>query len=208
MSAIGGISLGGTGLGFSLDGQSNGYSGSSKIKRLEQQIDVTESKLEKAKIQDRQEEISRLERELNTKQTELDALKTNNSSDKTGVSGKRNFDSFECETCKNRRYQDGSNDPGVSYKAPTKISPQAAESAVRSHEAEHVTRNRAKAEREGSEIVSQHVAIHHAVCPECGKVYVSGGTTTTVTRSGGKTDTKYDVGIDKGTNGSALDKTA
>jgi hypothetical protein len=84
----------------------------------------------------------------------------------------------ECQTCANRKYQDGSNDGGVSFQSPTKISPGAAAAAVRSHEQEHVTRNAAKAEREGKEAHS-HVAIHSAVCPECGKTYVSGGTTTT-----------------------------
>jgi len=88
----------------------------------------------------------------------------------------------ECQTCKNRKYQDGSDDPGVSFKTAGKIDPDAAPSVVRSHEQEHVTRERAKASREGREVVSQSVTLHTAVCPECGRVYVSGGTTRTVTR--------------------------
>jgi hypothetical protein len=84
----------------------------------------------------------------------------------------------ECQTCANRQYQDGSNDAGVSFKTPTKVSPGAAASAVRAHEQEHVTRNAAKAESEGKTAHST-VAIHTAICPECGKPYVSGGTTTT-----------------------------
>lgn len=95
---------------------------------------------------------------------------------------KRRFDSYECQTCKNRKYQDGSDDSGVSFQTPTKVDPKAAASAVRSHEQEHVSRNRSKAEREGREIVSQTVTIHTGICPECGKVYVSGGTTRTTTR--------------------------
>lgn len=87
-----------------------------------------------------------------------------------------------CETCKNRKYQDGSDDPGVSFKSASKISG-SAEAAVRGHEQEHVTRNRAKAEREDKEIVYQSVIIKHAICPECGTNYVSGGETTTVTRT-------------------------
>ena len=87
----------------------------------------------------------------------------------------------ECETCKRREYQDGSNDPGVSFKTPTHISPDQAGSAVRAHEQEHVTREQAKAAREGRKVISQSVSIHTAVCPECGRVYVSGGTTRTVT---------------------------
>lgn len=89
----------------------------------------------------------------------------------------------ECQTCKHRKYQDGSDDPGVSFKSPTKIDPDTAATTVRSHEHEHVVRERAAAKREGREVISQTVRIHTAVCPECGRVYVSGGTTRTVTRT-------------------------
>ena len=82
----------------------------------------------------------------------------------------------ECQTCKNRKYQDGS-DEMVSFKSAAHISPQASASRVRAHEQEHVSREQAKAKREGKEVVSQSVVIHTSVCPECGKVYVSGGTT-------------------------------
>ena len=87
----------------------------------------------------------------------------------------------KCETCEKRKYQDGSDDPGVSFKSPTTISADQAENAVRGHEMEHVVRERAKAEREGREVVSQSVTIHTGICPECGRVYVSGGETRTVT---------------------------
>lgn len=97
--------------------------------------------------------------------------------------GKDEFQAEECQTCKNRKYQDGSDDPGVSYKTATAIDPDSAAAAVRSHEQEHVTRNQAKAAREGKEVVSQSVTLHTAICPECGRVYVSGGTTRTVTRN-------------------------
>ena len=89
----------------------------------------------------------------------------------------------ECQTCKERKYQDGSDDPGVSYQTPTNIDPDVAASAVRGHEQEHVVREQAKAQREGREVVSQSVSLHTAICPECGKVYVSGGTTRTTTRA-------------------------
>ena len=46
---------------------------------------------------------------------------------------------------------------------------------------EHVYREQAKAQREDREVVSQSVTYHTAICPECGKAYVSGGTTRTVT---------------------------
>ncbi len=87
----------------------------------------------------------------------------------------------DCQTCERRKYQDGSNDPSVSFKSPTHISPEASATVVRGHEMEHVVNNRAKAQRENREIVSQSVVLHTAICPECGTVYTSGGTTTTVT---------------------------
>ena len=89
----------------------------------------------------------------------------------------------ECQTCKNRKYQDGSDDPGVSFKTATNIAPEQAASAVRGHEQEHVVREQAKAQREDRKVVSQSVTIHTAICPECGDTYVSGGTTRTTTRA-------------------------
>lgn len=86
----------------------------------------------------------------------------------------------ECQTCEERKYQDGSDDPGVSFKTAAHISPEMSNATVRGHEMEHVVRNRAKAEREDREIVSQSVTLSTAICPECGKVYTSGGTTRTV----------------------------
>ena len=84
----------------------------------------------------------------------------------------------ECETCKNRKYQDGS-DEMVSFKSATHISPQAAASAVRSHEQEHVSNAYKKAAMKNGRVVSASVSIHTAVCPECGRTYVAGGTTHT-----------------------------
>lgn len=87
----------------------------------------------------------------------------------------------ECQTCKERKYQDGSDDPGVSFKTAQHIAPEAAAAAVRGHEMEHVVREQASAAREGRRVVSQSVTYHTAICPECGKAYVSGGTTRTTT---------------------------
>jgi hypothetical protein len=112
----------------------------------------------------------------------------------TGTSKGKETEEGECQTCANRKYQDGSDDGGVSFQNPTKLSPAAAATAVRSHEQEHVTRNAAKAEREGKEAHSS-VAIHTAVCPDCGKTYVSGGTTTT-TYTQKKDDDKDSLAIE------------
>ena len=89
----------------------------------------------------------------------------------------------ECQTCKNRKYQDGSDDPGVSFKSPTNVAPEQAASAVRGHEMEHVVREQAKAQREDRKVVQQSVTLHTAICPECGDVYISGGTTRTTTKA-------------------------
>ncbi len=100
----------------------------------------------------------------------------------SGEKAKKSEGIRECQTCKNRRYQDGSNDPGVSFKSPTKMSPSQAASAVAGHEREHVSRNNSKAAQEGREVIDSSVRIFTDVCPECGKTYVSGGETKTTTK--------------------------
>lgn len=95
---------------------------------------------------------------------------------------KMNEFSNECHTCKNRKYQDGSNDPGVSFKSAAHISPENSASVVIGHEMEHVSHEQANAKLEGAKVVQQYVILHNSVCPECGRPYVAGGETTTVTR--------------------------
>lgn len=87
----------------------------------------------------------------------------------------------ECQTCKERKYQDGS-DENVSFKAAAHISPEAAGAAVRAHEGEHVSNAYKKAAEEGGKVINASVMIHTAICPECGRTYVSGGTTSTTIR--------------------------
>lgn len=84
----------------------------------------------------------------------------------------------ECETCKNRKYQDGS-DENVSFKAAAHISPSASGARVRAHEAEHVSNAYSKAAEKGGQVVSVGVSIRTAVCPECGRTYTAGGETRT-----------------------------
>ena len=62
-----------------------------------------------------------------------------------------------------------------------RLAPEQAAAAVRGHEMEHVYREQAKAQREDRKVVSQNVTYHTAICPECGRAYISGGTTRTVT---------------------------
>lgn len=95
----------------------------------------------------------------------------------------------ECATCANRQYVDESGDAGVSFKSPSTVAPEAAASAVRSHEQEHVTIAKARSDEQNtadtqSDVIS-NVRIFTSVCPECGKTYVSGGETqsTTITKT-------------------------
>ncbi len=84
----------------------------------------------------------------------------------------------ECETCKKRKYQDGS-DEMVSFKSAAHISPESAAARVRAHEQEHVSNAYKKAAENDGKVISASVSIQTAVCPECGRTYVSGGTTHT-----------------------------
>lgn len=110
----------------------------------------------------------------------LDALQGGDKTEEA-KSAREVMEDAECETCKERKYQDGSDDPGVSFKTAAHIAPEQAAAKVRGHEMEHVTREQAKAAREGREVVSQSVSYKTAICPECGRVYVAGGTTRTTT---------------------------
>lgn len=94
--------------------------------------------------------------------------------DKTGTKNSPE----ECDTCKKRKYQDAS-DEMVSFKSATHVSPESAASAVRAHEQEHVSNAYKKAASKNGRVVNASVSIHTAVCPECGRTYVSGGTTHT-----------------------------
>jgi hypothetical protein len=88
----------------------------------------------------------------------------------------------ECAACNARTYQDRSSDGGVSMQSPTRIHPGQAAAAVRGHEQEHQFRDRVNAEQNNREVVSAHIQLHTSTCRECGRVFVSGGTSTTVSR--------------------------
>lgn len=139
------------------------------------------------------ERISELEKRISNLEGRIKKLKADE-------------DDGKCETCENRKYQDGSDDPGVSFKTAAKVGPRGAESAVRGHEAEHVSRDRAEAERNGREVIYQSVIIKRAICPECGKSYVSGGQTTTVTRKA--QEGRFNVGMSDNRNGKMLNVVA
>ena len=89
----------------------------------------------------------------------------------------------ECQTCKNRKYQDGS-DEMVSFKSAQHISPMAAAGRVRAHEQEHVSNAFKKAAQGDGKVIQASVSLKTAVCPECGRTYVSGGETRTKIKYG------------------------
>ena len=51
------------------------------------------------------------------------------------------------------------------------------------HEREHVANAVAEANKENKELLSVSVTLKTSVCPECGRVYVSGGETSTTMRT-------------------------
>ncbi len=85
----------------------------------------------------------------------------------------------ECQTCENRKYVDGSDENNVSFKTPGNIKPEESYAKVRGHEQEHVSNAIAKGSKPGAKLISATVNLKMGVCPECGKSYVAGGTTTT-----------------------------
>ena len=180
-------------LGVSLGAyESGGGSGTdiqSTISRLEKERDKYQKEQETVQSAALDNKIKNLENRISTLQSRLDKLKDDEENGK-------------CETCENRKYKDGSNDPGVSFKTASKVSG-SAEAAVRAHEYEHVSHNQAQAQREDKEIVYQSVRIKHGICPECGTSYVSGGETVTVTRA--KPDERFNVGLKDSEKGQLLD---
>ena len=104
----------------------------------------------------------------------------NYNNDTENVNGRKSSPG-ECETCKNRKYQDGS-DEMVSFKAAGHIDPSNAASVVMSHEQEHVSNAYQKADAGNGEVVRASVRLKTDVCPECGRTYISGGETTTQIR--------------------------
>ena len=101
-----------------------------------------------------------------------------NPGEETRVAPGRKSSPAECETCKNRKYQDGS-DEMVSFKTAQHMDPAEAATRVRAHEQEHVANAYDKAAQKNGKVLQASVSIHTAICPECGTTYVSGGTTST-----------------------------
>lgn len=93
------------------------------------------------------------------------------------VDSSRKVSPVECQTCKNRKYVDGSNEPDVSFKTPGKIDPDQSYAKVSSHEREHVANAIAKGSKPNAKLIQASVHLQMGVCPECGRTYVAGGVT-------------------------------
>jgi len=83
-----------------------------------------------------------------------------------------------CATCASRMYQDSSHE-NVSFKSAAHIDPSSSGTKVMAHEQEHVSNAYSKATKGGGQVVSASVTLKSAICPECGRSYVSGGVTNT-----------------------------
>jgi len=94
---------------------------------------------------------------------------------------------------------DRSNDPSVSFQAPTHLSPGQAASAVAAHENEHVVHNAQNAQENGM-VAHSTVTIRHGICPECGRTYVAGGTTRTSFTAKQQTQDTANSGVGENVN--------
>jgi len=90
----------------------------------------------------------------------------------------------ECQTCKERKYVDGSDEGNVSFKTPGHIAPESSAGVVMSHEKEHVANAKREGNKPGNKLISASVSLKTAICPECGRSYVAGGTTRTLIKYG------------------------
>lgn len=110
----------------------------------------------------------------------------------------KNVSQVECQTCKNRRYVDGSNEGNVSFKTPQHVSPEASFAAVYAHEQEHVRNAEVEGGGENAKLLRASVQLHTAICPECGRAYVAGGVTKTAiqySNPNAKEDDSYKEGL-------------
>lgn len=115
---------------------------------------------------------------INMRGYDATASSIKNPGESTEVQPGKKSSPAECKTCAERKYQDGS-DEMVSFKSASHISPEASASRVRAHEQEHVANAYNKAEQKNGQVLSASVSLHTSICPECGRSYVSGGTTAT-----------------------------
>ncbi|MBQ6734623.1 MAG: hypothetical protein IJR00_06920 [Lachnospiraceae bacterium] len=109
----------------------------------------------------------------------------------TQVQAGKKVSPAQCQTCATRMYKDGSDENDVSFKAPGHIDPGASAAVVRGHEQEHVVNAYEKAAENNGKVLQASVSLNTAICPECGRSYVAGGTTTTMIKYSGEESSPY-----------------
>lgn len=115
---------------------------------------------------------------INTGNYDTSTASVRNPGESTQIQPGKKSSPAECKTCAERKYQDGS-DEMVSFKSAAHISPESSAGRVRAHEQEHVANAYNKAAQKNGKVISANVSLHTSICPECGRSYVSGGTTAT-----------------------------
>ncbi len=113
-----------------------------------------------------------------------------NPDDKSSITTDKTSPTQECQTCKNRKYRDGSNEM-VSFKTAQSIAPEAAATRIRAHEQEHVSNAYTKAAQKNGKVIQASVHLQTAICPECGRSYVAGGVTNTRIQYRGEKENPY-----------------
>ena len=85
---------------------------------------------------------------------EIGAARATTPSQTVGTKETKETQKAECQTCKERKYMDQSNEGDVSFQAPTHIAPGQAAAKVMSHEREHVQNAVAEGQKENKRLVS------------------------------------------------------
>lgn len=85
----------------------------------------------------------------------------------------------ECQTCKERKYMDRSDENNVSFQTPTHIDPSSSGAQVMAHERMHVQNAFHEGQADNKKLISVSVSLKTGVCPECGRTYIAGGVTRT-----------------------------
>jgi hypothetical protein len=93
------------------------------------------------------------------------------------VDVRRRFAERLCNLCRQRQYEDVSPQHAVTFETPTKIPSIFSALWVATHELQHVLSAKRRALQQEERVITT-VMLQYNVCPDCGRVHVSGGRTT------------------------------
>ena len=110
---------------------------------------------------------------------EIGAARATTPSQTVGTKETKETQKAECQTCKERKYMDQSNEGDVSFPAHTLTARGQAPALVMDHAGFLGLNGVAEAQKQNKRLVSVSVSLKTGVCPECGKTYIAGGTTRT-----------------------------